>query len=68
MVNIVYFAGEYICPQPEEIRRVSWLLDQQVTIMFIRGIFLAASQIFHISRIHLFGQISDLRCVSDVLE
>ena len=36
-----------------------------VTIMFIRGIFVAAFQILHVSRIDLLGQIGDLRCVSD---
>ena len=40
----------------------------KVTILFIRGIFIAAFQILHVSRIHLLGEIGDLRCVSDVLE
>ena len=35
MVNVVYYAGEYISPQLEQI-------DQQVTIMFIRDCFVAA--------------------------
>ena len=49
MVNVVYFAGEYISPQPEQIECVGFYIDQQVTIMFIRGIFVAAFQILHVA-------------------
>ena len=52
MVTVVYFAGKLSVH--------SLLIDQQVTKMFIRGIFIATSQIRHVSRIHLFGQIDDL--------
>ena len=68
MVNVMYFVGEYISPTPGQIGRVGFQIDQQVTILFIRGIFVAAFQILHVSRIHLLGKIGDLRCVSDVLE
>ena len=68
MVNVVYFAGEYISAQLEQIGRDRFLIDQQVTIMLIRGIFGSASQILHVSRIHLLGQIGDKLCVAHVLE
>ena len=68
MVNVVYFAREYISSQSEQIGRVEFLIDQKITKMFISGIFVAVSQILHISWIHLLVLIGDLRCIVDILE
>ena len=57
MVNVVYFAGEYISSQPKQIGCVGFYIDQQVTIMFIRGISVAAFQILYVSRIHFLARL-----------
>ena len=68
MVNVVYFARNYISPQSEQIGPVGSQINQSVTIIFIRVIMVAASQIRHVSRIHFLDHIGDLRCVPDVVE